>query len=83
MIWKIPEDVIEINNGINVINAKVLNCFGGFALRSFIKIIIHIKPVFYAYHERLTTVDLSIGFGLHLGWGIEVKRLKNAFIRVL
>jgi hypothetical protein len=77
MVWKIPEDVIEINNGINVINTKVLHCLGGFALRSFIKIIIHIKPVFYAYHERLNNMNLSVGFGLHLGWGIEVIRLRK------
>ena len=73
MVWKIPENVIEVNNEINVIDAKVLNCLGGFALRSFIKVIISIKPVFYAYLERLENLNLSVGFGLHLGWGIEVK----------
>jgi len=83
LVWKIPqEDIIEGHDGKKVANANSLRVktLADLSLVAFVKVVagINKSPSLAKYGENKGLKErfgkkyrLSMGFGLHVGWGIE------------
>lgn len=82
LVWKIPNDKVSINgidNSLNIKDKKFLQNISDFAFLSFVKIQIKIfrEPILLEYRNvdaltsRMPGYKVKMGYGLHLGWGIE------------
>lgn len=83
MVWKIPDENYTINtktNEITWIEKERLNVLADFSIISFIKTIVKINkdPEILAYRKDPRLIEkfgnefqVSMGFGLHIGWAIE------------
>ena len=83
MVWKIPEDlmIVDENNQLIIVDKpEVVNQIAEMSLLAFVKIIIEVKksPKIEKYNkhkglqQRLPNYSVKMGFGLHIGWAIEV-----------
>jgi class 3 adenylate cyclase len=84
MVWKIPEDLMYVNNENQLIvidQPEVVNQIADMSLLAFVKIILEVKksPKIEKYNkhkglqQRLPNYSVKMGFGLHIGWAIEVQ----------
>ena len=83
LVWPLPNDSYELNNKTNEIVWKkkdYVSVMSDFSVFSFIKVIvkIHKEPAILEYKNdaRLlkglgNNYQVSMGFGLHIGWAIE------------
>lgn len=81
LVWKIPQTKYELSasNELKVLDPSYISTLSDFAIVSFLKIQAKLnrEPHIIAYrknvklNERMNNYKVKMGFGLHIGWGIE------------
>lgn len=83
LVWPLPSNTYELNQKTNEItwkNQKHVSVMGDFSVYSFVKMIVkvHKDPAILDYKKDPRLIkglgadyQVSMGFGLHIGWAIE------------